>query len=70
MFFYCALIIIAPVLTFFASKQLIFDPFLNLSSVASNIYSAIGAVIALHIALGLYIYRAYFSTSDKDDKEE
>lgn len=59
-FFYCILIILLPVTTFFATKHVLFDGYLQLSSVTSNIYSAVAAVIALHIALGLYIYRAYF----------
>ncbi|XP_055529985.1 vacuolar ATPase assembly integral membrane protein VMA21 homolog [Wyeomyia smithii] len=62
-FFYCILIIILPVATFFGSKYFLFDGFLQLTPVTSNIYSAIAAVIALHIALGLYIYRAYFDSS-------
>lgn len=61
-FFYCILIILLPVITFFGAKYIIFDHFLQLSTVSSNIYSAVGAVIALHIALGLYIYRAYFDS--------
>lgn len=59
-FFYCILIILLPVSTFFATKYVLFDGYFQLSSVTSNIYSAVGAVIALHFALGLYIYRAYF----------
>lgn len=54
-FSYCLLIIILPVVTFFGSKQL-FDIF-NLTSTTSNIYSAIAAVVCLHLALGLYLYK-------------
>ncbi|XP_058462804.1 vacuolar ATPase assembly integral membrane protein VMA21 homolog isoform X2 [Malaya genurostris] len=61
-FFYCTLIIVLPVVTFFGSKYFLFDGFLQLAPVSSNIYSAVSAVIALHIALGLYIYRAYFDS--------
>uniref|UniRef100_T1E3B8 Vacuolar ATPase assembly integral membrane protein VMA21 homolog n=1 Tax=Psorophora albipes TaxID=869069 RepID=T1E3B8_9DIPT len=59
-FFYCVMIIVLPVTTFFASKHILFDGILQLSSINSNIYSAVAAVIALHVALGFYIYRAYF----------
>lgn len=59
-FSYCILIILLPVGTFFGCKYLLFDSFLQLSEVNQNIYSAVAAVIALHVALGLYIYRAYF----------
>lgn len=65
-FFYCILIIVLPVTTFFGSKHVIFDGLLQLSTVNSNIYSAVSAVIALHIALGLYIYRAYFDGGSSD----
>lgn len=61
-FFYCILIILLPVSTFFATKYVLFDGYLQLSSISSNIYSAVAAVIALHVALGLYIYRAYFDS--------
>jgi len=36
-----------------------------MSELKVNIGSAVGAVAALHVALGLYIYRAYFGGSDK-----
>lgn len=65
-FFYCILIILLPVSTFFASKYVLFDGYLQLSSVSSNIYSAVCAVIALHVALGLYIYRAYFDSGSSE----
>lgn len=59
-FSYCILIILCPVVTFFGCKHLLFDSFFQLTEISSNIYSAVAAVIALHVALGLYIYRAYF----------
>jgi len=58
--FYCMLIVFLPVLTFFVLKGFVLDQFLDISEVKVNIASAVGAVVALHIALGLYIYRAYF----------
>lgn len=33
---------------------------LGTSSVTSNVWSAVFAVIVLHIGLGLFIYRAYY----------
>lgn len=65
-FFYCILIIVLPVATFFGAKYIVFDTFLQLAPVTSNIYSAVAAVIALHIALGLYIYRAYFDSGPSE----
>lgn len=56
------MIIFLPVLSFFATKYILFDGVFSLTSVQSNIYAAVVAVIALHLALFLYIYRAYFDT--------
>uniref|UniRef100_A0A182K891 Vacuolar ATPase assembly integral membrane protein VMA21 homolog n=1 Tax=Anopheles christyi TaxID=43041 RepID=A0A182K891_9DIPT len=64
-FSYCILIIALPVLTFFTSKHWIFDQLFQLSSVTSNIYSAVSAVVALHGALFLFIYKAYFAGSNE-----
>ncbi|KAH8305663.1 vacuolar ATPase assembly integral membrane protein VMA21 homolog [Drosophila kikkawai] len=61
--FYCMLIVFLPVLTFFVLKGFVLDQFFNISEVKVNIAAAVGAVVSLHIALGLYIYRAYFGTS-------
>lgn len=49
--------------------------FLELESLQSNLYSAFAAVIVLHLALGNFIYHAYFDTEtipgfDKLDKED
>ncbi|XP_070500046.1 vacuolar ATPase assembly integral membrane protein VMA21 homolog [Chironomus tepperi] len=54
---YCVLIIFLPIVSFFASKYVLegFD----LTSVSKNIYAAVIAVINLHIALGLYLFKAY-----------
>jgi len=73
--FHCLLIIISPILVFFISKLYIFDALFALESLYSNLYSAFAAVIVLHIALGNFIYRAYFNTEaipgfDKLDKED
>lgn len=56
------LIIFTPIIGFFASKHLLFDGALQLDHISSNIYSAIVAVVSLHLALFLYIYRAYFDS--------
>lgn len=58
-FGYCLLIILLPVLTFFGSKQF-FDTF-EITSVQSNIWSAVSAVICLHLALGIYLYKGKYS---------
>lgn len=48
-----------PVLAFFAVKVVLFDGVLRLEPVTSSVYSAVIAVLVLHITLGLYIYKAY-----------
>ncbi|XP_054733604.1 vacuolar ATPase assembly integral membrane protein VMA21 homolog [Anastrepha obliqua] len=59
-FFYSSLIVFLPVATFFLLKSTVLDRFFTMSEMMTNIYSAVGAIVALHLALGLYIYRAYF----------
>lgn len=56
---YCLIIIIVPILSFFSVKYFIFDGLLDLNPMNSSVYSAVVAVIVLHVSLGLYIYRAY-----------
>ncbi|XP_044748690.1 vacuolar ATPase assembly integral membrane protein VMA21 homolog [Coccinella septempunctata] len=60
--FYISFILIAPISTFFGSKSIIFQGIFGVDSVASNIWSAVFAVVVLHLALGMYIYRAYFDS--------
>ncbi|KAF6200312.1 hypothetical protein GE061_006615 [Apolygus lucorum] len=68
-FYYCIVIIALPVITFFASKVFLFDAVFGLSTIPSNVYSAISAIAVLHIALGFYIYRAY-SDPAKESKQD
>ncbi|XP_032675691.1 vacuolar ATPase assembly integral membrane protein VMA21 homolog [Odontomachus brunneus] len=58
--YYSVVIIALPVISFFTSKIFLFDGLLGLNNVPSNVYSAAVAVLVLHIALGAFIYRAYF----------
>ncbi|XP_023015994.1 vacuolar ATPase assembly integral membrane protein VMA21 homolog [Leptinotarsa decemlineata] len=59
---YCVFILASPITTFFFSKLVLFEGIIGASPIATNVWSAIFAVIMLHIALGLYIYKAYFGT--------
>ncbi|XP_012351154.1 LOW QUALITY PROTEIN: vacuolar ATPase assembly integral membrane protein VMA21 homolog [Apis florea] len=63
--FHCVVIIALPVLSFFTSKIFIFDGLLGLNHVPSNVYSAAVAILVLHVALGSFIYRAYFDDQSK-----
>lgn len=67
---HCLVIIALPVLSFFTSKVFIFDGLLGLNHVPSNIYSAGVAVIVLHVALGAFIYRAYFDDQSKTQTKQ
>lgn len=64
-FKYCGLIILAPIFTFFACKSALnaFEPApqgLEGEGIATNVMSAIAAIVVLHLALGVFIYKAYF----------
>ncbi|KAJ8919477.1 hypothetical protein NQ315_002098 [Exocentrus adspersus] len=56
---YSSFILAAPITTFFLSKYYFFDGIIGASVVTSNVWSAVFAVVVLHVGLGLYIYRAY-----------
>ncbi|XP_063379609.1 vacuolar ATPase assembly integral membrane protein VMA21 homolog [Cydia fagiglandana] len=56
---YCLVIIIVPVISFFTAKIVLFDSILRLDITTSSVYSAVVAVLVLHVTLGLYIYKAY-----------
>ncbi|KAI5645153.1 VMA21-like domain-containing protein [Phthorimaea operculella] len=66
---YVILLSSIPVLTFFVSKLVVFDLILAFEQTQSSVYSAILAVIVLHIALGHYIYKAYYE-AEKAPKEK
>ena len=63
--YHSVIILALPVIAFFTSKVFLFDGIFGLSNVPSNVYSAGVAVIVLHIALGAFIYRAYFDDRSK-----
>ncbi|KAI5644603.1 VMA21-like domain-containing protein [Phthorimaea operculella] len=65
---YCLCIISIPVLSFFFVKSVIFDGLLQLEPMTSSVYSAVVAVLVLHIALGLYIYQAYYEAERSPPK--
>merc|ERR1711976_95442 len=69
--FYCLLVIGGPLVGFFATKTLILGALLQLdqSEIKTDVVSAIVAVVVLHIALGLFIVRAYFN-DDSDTKKK
>ncbi|CAH1100287.1 unnamed protein product [Psylliodes chrysocephalus] len=60
---YSVFILASPITIFFVSK-ILFEGILNITPMTSNISSAVLAVVTLHIALGMYIYKAY-SEADK-----
>ncbi|KAK2579753.1 hypothetical protein KPH14_011093 [Odynerus spinipes] len=62
---HCLVIIALPVLSFFMSKVFVFDGLLGSNSIPSNVYSAAVSIVVLHVALGAFIYRAYFDDRSK-----
>ena len=61
--FYSVLILLLPIGSFFVTKSIIFETLLGQqSTIGTNIVAAVVAVIVLHLALGLFIYkvRQYF----------
>jgi len=69
--FYSVLILVLPIGSFFATKSLLFEWFLGqTATIGTNIVSAVVAVIVLHLALGLFIYKAYFDDGKKSIKSD
>ncbi|XP_072162585.1 vacuolar ATPase assembly integral membrane protein VMA21 homolog [Bemisia tabaci] len=66
-FYYCFVIIVFPVLSFFSAKFIVFS---GSDSISSNVYSAALAVIVLHVTLGAFIYKAYSDTGTKPSKQD
>ncbi|KAH0956564.1 hypothetical protein HN011_003811 [Eciton burchellii] len=63
---YHSIVILAfPVISFFISKIFLFDGLLSLSHMSSDLYAACVAIVVLHVALGLFIYRAFFDDRSK-----
>lgn len=63
---YCILILGGPILAFFVTKVALLSMLLGWdeNAISTNVASAVVAVIVLHMALGLFIFRAYFSDSE------
>jgi len=69
--FYCSLILLLPLVAFFGTKTLVFEWFLGQqATIGTNIVAAVVAVITLHLALGLFIYKAYFDEEGKKTSKQ
>lgn len=42
---------------------------LNTSDVTKNVWSAVAAIVVLHLALGLYIFKAYSNVESSRDTD-
>ena len=60
--YYCSLILFLPLLAFLVTKTVVLEAVLgqDADAVSTNVTSAVVAVVVLHLALGLFIYKAYF----------
>ena len=65
--YYSLFIIVSPVIAFFSSKY-VFDNIFGLANVTSNISAAVCAIVMLHVALGLYILKAYSRPTEAPEK--
>lgn len=65
--YYSLFIIVSPVVAFFSSKYA-FENILGLTTVTANISAALCAVVMLHVALGMYIFKAYSKPTDVPEK--
>ena len=63
--FYCAMILGGPIVAFFVTRIILEGPLGYEITKNTEVASAIVAVIVLHIALGFFIVRAYFSGDEK-----
>ena len=65
--YYSSLILFLPLVAFFATRNLLLGLLVagvEQDSVTSNVASAAVAVVVLHLALGLFIYKAYFQQAE------
>ncbi|XP_037715818.1 uncharacterized protein LOC119550897 [Drosophila subpulchrella] len=63
---YCSLILGFPIATFFALKFVVLKSFAHIDA---DIISAICTVVAVHAAVGFYIYRAIYTKSAKGSRD-
>jgi NADH:ubiquinone oxidoreductase subunit 5 (subunit L)/multisubunit Na+/H+ antiporter MnhA subunit len=59
MLFFTVMMTIAPLSLFFISKNYIFEGIFNMENSSSYIYSAVVAVIVVHIILFAFVYVAF-----------
>jgi len=58
--FYSLNILITPLISFFICKVVLLEGILSVDSTTSNIWSAVLAVVVLHLMLALYLYRTFY----------
>ncbi|KAK6644481.1 hypothetical protein RUM43_000748 [Polyplax serrata] len=67
--YYCVAILALPISTFFLTKFIVFDNLFGADNVYGNVCAAVCAVAILHVALGMFIYKAC-STDEGHSKPE
>ncbi|KAK4017034.1 vacuolar ATPase assembly integral membrane protein VMA21 homolog [Daphnia magna] len=67
--FYSLAILLVPVAAFIGSKVTL-GGILGFETHSCNIWSAVIAVIVLHLMLGLYIYRTFYPAPTKQTKQD
>lgn len=59
-----------PVFLYFFSKIIFFEAFIGMSSQDSYFYSAFVAIAAVHVILGLFVYKAFTSETSSSVKKD
>ena len=64
MIFFSLAMLSLPIFLYFFSKSFFFEALLGMSSENSYFYAAFVAIAAVHIILGMFVYRAFTEDSD------
>ncbi|KAK7069329.1 vacuolar ATPase assembly integral membrane protein vma21 [Halocaridina rubra] len=67
---YVLMIVLLPIGSFFFTKTIIFQDILDYNETTANVYSAVCAVVILHILLALFIYKAFRESTTKGPKQD
>nr|XP_027237760.1 vacuolar ATPase assembly integral membrane protein VMA21 homolog [Penaeus vannamei] len=67
---YVIMIVLLPIGSFFFVKNFILEDILAYDDTTANVYSAVCAVVLLHILLALFIFKAFKDSPVKGSKQD
>jgi len=70
MLIFTTLMVLAPISTYFLSKSYVFEGYFNVAADSSYIYSAISAIVVVHIILGAFIWTAWKDATSETLKKK